>query len=290
MDDPRYDGERGQLMKKEEIGHLLWTGGWDSTFRLLDLVISHKTKVQPYYIIDAGRPSTGFELRTIRNITNLLIEEHPLAREILLPIKYHGVEDIKPNAKITKSYYELRRKYHIGSQYDWLARFAHQNGLQNLELSIAHQDGRVFQALHQFVVRHEIDGSAYFVIDPQCAESDVFTLFSNMRFPILDISKVEMGRLAKEAGFYHLLESSWFCHVPRSNGKPCGLCNPCAIAIEEGLAWRLPLISRVKYYLKRYSRFHLYMYFAALERAREYPKVFSLAREIKRKLVRFCCI
>ena len=31
---------------------LLWTGGWDSTFRLLQLLLLYEKKVQPYYIID----------------------------------------------------------------------------------------------------------------------------------------------------------------------------------------------------------------------------------------------
>lgn len=36
--------------------HLLWTGGWDSTFRVLQLLLCSRDAVQPHYIIDPERP------------------------------------------------------------------------------------------------------------------------------------------------------------------------------------------------------------------------------------------
>ena len=38
-------------MKTEPI-KLLWTGGFDSTFRILYILVVEKKHVQPYYIID----------------------------------------------------------------------------------------------------------------------------------------------------------------------------------------------------------------------------------------------
>ena len=37
------------------IKKVLWTGGWDSTFRVLYLVLVEKCQVQTYYIIDPFR-------------------------------------------------------------------------------------------------------------------------------------------------------------------------------------------------------------------------------------------
>ncbi len=31
--------------------NVLWTGGWDSTFRVLDLVLHQKATVQPHYLL-----------------------------------------------------------------------------------------------------------------------------------------------------------------------------------------------------------------------------------------------
>ena len=57
---------------QHENGHLepikiLWTGGWDSTFQLLRLLFLDKQPVEPYYLIDEERPSTGIELLALRS-------------------------------------------------------------------------------------------------------------------------------------------------------------------------------------------------------------------------------
>jgi hypothetical protein len=33
---------------------------------------------------------------------------------------------------------------------------------------------------------------------------------------------------------------TWFCHTPAQDGLPCGFCNPCQYAIQDGFAWRIP--------------------------------------------------
>jgi 7-cyano-7-deazaguanine synthase in queuosine biosynthesis len=264
--------------------NLLWTGGWDSTFRLLDLILLKKRKVQTYYIIDAGRPSTGIELLTIKNIRHRLCKLYPAARELLLPTKYYAAGDIGPNHEITQSYQVLRERYGIGSQYEWLARFAYEQGIHNLEMSIAHQDGRVFRALEKFVIRRESGGDTTFEIDKKHEGTDIFRVFKDIRLPILDISKIRMVEISKAAGFNDLMELSWFCHTPRRSGAPCGRCNPCICAIEEGLAWRLPWVSRARYHLRAYAAPHLRIYFLLLSVLERHPKLYSIARKIRRTI------
>ena len=45
---------------------ILWTGGWDSTFQLLQLLIDQKVSVTPFYLIDEERRSTGVEIITLQ--------------------------------------------------------------------------------------------------------------------------------------------------------------------------------------------------------------------------------
>ncbi|HYD83353.1 MAG TPA: hypothetical protein VEA63_04860, partial [Opitutus sp.] len=47
---------------------LLWTGGWDSTYRLLDLVLRKSRTVAPHYVVDPDRSGTIQELRAMRAI------------------------------------------------------------------------------------------------------------------------------------------------------------------------------------------------------------------------------
>ena len=52
--------------------HLLWTGGWDSTFRLLQLLLQQRVPVVPHYLVDDTRPSAQTELRTMACIRDRL--------------------------------------------------------------------------------------------------------------------------------------------------------------------------------------------------------------------------
>lgn len=58
---------------------LLWTGGWDSTFRLLSLLLGEQREVQPYYIIDSlrYRPAVPAEREAMRLIRQRLLRCHP---------------------------------------------------------------------------------------------------------------------------------------------------------------------------------------------------------------------
>jgi len=40
------------------VVNLLWTGGWDSTFRLLQLILDTRATIQPVYVIDTARRSS----------------------------------------------------------------------------------------------------------------------------------------------------------------------------------------------------------------------------------------
>ena len=70
-----------------ESVNLLWTGGWDSTFRLLSLSLLHQRPVQPYYIITWDRPSTGAEIQTMCDIKRLLFKKHPETKSLLRPTR-----------------------------------------------------------------------------------------------------------------------------------------------------------------------------------------------------------
>jgi 7-cyano-7-deazaguanine synthase len=61
---------------------------------------------------------------------------------------------------------------------------------------------------------------------------------------LFNTEKVEEIRLMREWGMNDVVMSTWFCHTPVF-GKPCGCCNPCRDALNEGLAWRVPMSGRV---------------------------------------------
>lgn len=42
---------------------LLWSGGWDGTFRFLELMQHEDIEIQPIYVIDPGRESTPYDMK-----------------------------------------------------------------------------------------------------------------------------------------------------------------------------------------------------------------------------------
>jgi 7-cyano-7-deazaguanine synthase in queuosine biosynthesis len=72
-------------------------------------------------------------------------------------------------------------------------------------------------------------------------------LFRSFRFPILDLTKLDMERIAAENGFLPLMNETVFCHTPLKDGTPCGQCNPCRYTIAEGLKRRVPYTRRLRY-------------------------------------------
>ncbi len=227
---------------KEKVVNLFWTSGWDSTYRLMELMTEGKT-IQPYYILFETRKSAQMELKTMEEIRNYLKSKDNLKGK-LLPLKIIDPKDIKANPEMQESYDNILKKYYLGNQYPHFANFAKNSGIKGLELSIT-VGGRVHNLVKNDVITIEEDGDINYRMS-DTAEGDVATLFKWFYFPLFKLSKVDMGNNAKEKGFEDVMEKTWFCHTPTKDGKPCGTCNPCIYTYDDGLARRLPLSSRLK--------------------------------------------
>src|SRR5699024_8248940 len=104
------------------ITNLLWTGGWDSTFRLLQLLFIEEKMVKPHYIV---RPQecTGKEIDTMHDIRRKISRQYPKQRKLLLPIAYTSTGEIKEHKAITDEYEKITKTKHINRQYEILARY-----------------------------------------------------------------------------------------------------------------------------------------------------------------------
>ncbi len=236
--------------QKEPV-KLLWTGGWDSTFRLLQLSIYKRRITQPFYLIDPKRRSTKHEIQAMERIKGHLFAEHPGLQGYILPTKYAEVRDIPQNASITEAHRRVAGRSFIGEQYDWLSRWCAANGFRDIELCV-HLDDEVHKAIERYVTRSSEDGDKGCRLDDNSAATDEFLLFRHFRFPLFDLSKRDMMHAARAHGLDNYMEMTWFCHNPSYGSSPCGICNPCRYAIEEGLAYRVPFFGRGKYQMQRF--------------------------------------
>jgi 7-cyano-7-deazaguanine synthase len=219
-------------MKK--INNVLWTGGWDSTFRVIQLYRLGAT-IQPIYIIDHNRKSLNKEIEVINSLAKRIPSEFKQSNGHILPIKFIKRKDIPANLLLKIIHKILRQKVGLGKQYYWLASFAKK--YKNLEVSFHKEDLDKFFSEEQLIeVKNERLGSNW-IINPKKLDLLRKQLLKNMSFPLITITKPEMKQVAEENNFIELLESTWFCH--KSTVKPCGKCAPCKQYIRDGFGYRL---------------------------------------------------
>lgn len=213
---------------------VLWTGGWDSTFRIIQLYRLRVT-IQPIYILDQNRRSYVKEIEAIEKIAKELPVKFPKSNGKILPIIIQQREDIPSDYFLKFVSKVLKRRMSLGKQYYWLACVAKK--YKNLELSLHREDMDRFFTTEQLVQINDNTTGTNWKINPKKVDFFRRQLFSNMTFPLIEISKPEMKRIAEDDNFFDLMELTWFCH--KSTEKPCGNCNPCKQYVRDGFGFRL---------------------------------------------------
>ncbi|NBC65090.1 MAG: hypothetical protein GVY07_05420 [Bacteroidetes bacterium] len=208
-------------MTKEaaKIVDLLWTGGWDSTFRLLQLVFSEKKVVQPHYVI-RQQECTGTEIDTMNRILRKISREYGQYEDQILPVQFFNMNAINANEKLKHEYRELSKKAKVNKQYEILAQYCHQIGVTSMELC---------------VLSNEMFGSF----------KTGNNLFRYFQFPLLNVTKTDMREIAVANNWLEIMNMTWFCRRP-IKGQPCGFCGPCTDVVIAGMSHRLPIKARMK--------------------------------------------
>lgn len=241
--------EAGNTLGLEPV-KILWTGGWDSTFQLLQLVFIQKKCVSPFYLIDEPRPSTGMELLTMEKIRVSIRRIDSELAGLIQPTQFYFVSDINKELRITKAYEAIYRRSYIGSQYDWLARFCMQQGISDLQLCI-HKDDKAHAVIADKVIR-AANSDSTFIMNAIYSDTDEYAVFKYFSFPLLNLTKVEMEEISRTRSWSEIMAKTWFCYNPK-RGQPCGVCYPCLYTLEEGLGWRIPksrhFIARINQWL-----------------------------------------
>ncbi len=218
----------------DKAKNVLWTGGWDSTFRVIQLYQRGLT-LQPIYVIDPSRSSTQKEIETIKLLTNQIQLRFKNSDEKILPVKLIKRKDIRSNLYLKVIYKLIKRKRRIGTQYKWLAYLAKQ--YSGLEQGLHKEDRDCLFYYNELKEITDETGGKNWVIDRKKIDFLRSQLFKNIRFPLMYISKLEMKSYAEKHGFLDIMNNTWFCH--KSNEKPCGKCGPCKQYVVDGFGYRL---------------------------------------------------
>ncbi len=201
--------------------NIFWTGGFDSTYRVAEILASGLGVVRPIYLIDPDRKSFPLELYTISRLRSMLISRFD-CRTCLMPVEVYLKDDFPVKDKIAFAYAEIRRSVHIGSQYQWLAQFCEETveRFGKIELSAERINPPVGWYTRVF--------DDPYISPPTLKDDSAKGLFGNYSFPVLHLTEIEMELNAKKLDFYEILQNTWFCHWP-VGGRACGVCYPCRL-------------------------------------------------------------
>lgn len=235
--------------------NLLWTGGFDSTFRLCQIAIVLKKKVQPYYLIDPNRLSLREEIQAQERIKQAIFDRYPTSKELILPTAFYTVSDEFIDDEIAEVYGKVKELIGFGSQYEWLAGFCKSHGINNLELGFEKDsENKKNKFLMPFILQKENqDGEKSFIMNSKFKGDPTYELFKYYEWPIWMITRDDMVDISKQYNFHDIMHLTWFCHTP-IKGKACGLCNPCKDVVGYNFKYRLSAPAKLRFHLRSFSQ------------------------------------
>lgn len=205
---------------------LYWTGGFDSTFRLLQLILIEKKCVNPVYMnfpeldgVYIRRKNVNFELESMKKIIN---EIHNLGYgDLIMPLTV--VTKVKLSAEVLDATDKL---YRAGFLRRRISQYAHmiqysldknmiiEEGAEKSEHSTSNKMVKPFLDKTGLLNLSKVKGTPLYVI-------------RNMKFPIINLTKRDMLNIAKKHKFDYILQWTRSCWYPSITGSPCGTCMMC---------------------------------------------------------------
>ncbi len=220
--------------------YVCWTGGYDSSFRVCQLVHAGK-RVQPIYLGMDGvddeenklfriqRKNKTNELQAMEQIRRSLEDIYPDAQYLLMPTLYIN-DFLETNFEIKKCASYLHSK--LGwftrnvNQYERILQIAYHSS-EPLEICIENADDGLSKSIKKFVGGVGRDCR---LIDKLPDKYKCACIFGLLRFPVIHLTKKDMLEIATQEGYRHVLAYSWSCWTPvLVNGAfvPCGQCDMC---------------------------------------------------------------
>ena len=233
-------------MDEKKTVEVLWTGGYDSTYMVTRLS-RRPVRIQPVYM-ETHRQSQPQELKAMEKIMALL-KKHPATKAEFLPIKILPWGTVPEDPEVKAAYDKLNETHFLGYQYARFAAYAKDH--PGMEIGI--QDGHAISVIKAFAALKQLDTEeegTYYVLDTEKSDAVMNTLFAYYHFPICETKKDEMKEWFHANGYDKVAASTWTCHLPIF-GRPCGLCNPCKYAIDEGMTDRIGKVGMMRYHLIR---------------------------------------
>lgn len=222
--------------------NLLFTGGFDSTFRLCQLS-RMDVEVQPVYFSFDDIHSRRNQLKEIeaqgRVISWLKARKETTAR--ILPPAYVFPKDLPSDPAYDRAFQKWKFNYFIPAQLRTLGKVPllypdleiGREGptLKNRKLGNKYGKTRLALMARGMRFTDRPDGSV--LVDGSQAEEGLALLFCRFKYPILGIPETGMVPFIHEWGYEDVFKLTWTCD--NGNEEQCGVCHNCETKWASGL-------------------------------------------------------
>jgi hypothetical protein len=169
---------------KTAIIRVLWTGGWDSTYRIVELS-RQNTLIEPIYVYGDNRLSEKKEISAMKRILKEL-KRMKETKAKFLPIKFMSKDSIPPNQEITVAYNKIARETNLGSQHEWLARLATTcPGLEIGTESAPLEVSNILTAINKYGELVFDSNTGTYILNPDKSTKEGMLVLGNFRYPII---------------------------------------------------------------------------------------------------------
>lgn len=240
--------------------NILWTGGWDSTFRLCQLSRMDGVEVQPVYFYKEGvsdRTNWKKEIQAQNTLLPLLRQKEATKACILNPIRLTE-KDLPQSKNFDQAFEKWKSSPLMPGQLHFLGKLPLL--FPKLEYCIEgptlkrRQQGfklgktQVFLEEHGFRFHFRPDG--YADMDTSQADPELKLLWGGFTFPILGITEMAMVPIIRSWCYEDLFKHTWTCDY--GGEEPCGVCHNCETKWASGMLNFFPPSAIRNHKIKRY--------------------------------------
>jgi hypothetical protein len=219
----------------KSIKLLFWTGGYDSTFRLCQILFTSSSSILPIYIADpsmdgenVSRKNRREEYEAMQNILSSLRQFNPDFQYRILPIWYIYHVPICPYIqKNMDKLYEKGLVHRRKTQYSAMAQIGINLG-ESVEVGVENSEHSTMGNIVKDIIIYNEQRNTY-EIDRKLLKNKEHCskgIFSKFDFPVIKYRKEDMLLEAEKYKYDSILKKTWSCWFPE-NGKKCGKCPMC---------------------------------------------------------------
>jgi hypothetical protein len=217
-------------LENEDIHNIFWSAGIDSTYLVCKRLLIDKVPIQTYYLnfpcdgyhspFPLGRDSREVEVKVMEKLREMIIKQFPYT-ENLFP-RTILIDEFPINKEIYKKskflYDEYQYRYRLVDQILYMIQYSlHKNEI--FEYGIDSNNKRIGRDKPVSKLINENLTENFTVSFDKIPELEIL---KNLYIPLFETWRVDMIRDSQKYGFTNILENTWSCRWPKSNGDTCG--------------------------------------------------------------------